>query len=470
MSGGRIEVGVGAGWNDLEHRQLGLPFPPIDERADLLEDQLAILHGLWGEPDGWSYDGHDGHDRGRPVLPEAGRRAGPAATGRTAPRGRGSSSAAAGLAARRAGSPRAGADEFNLIVRRPTRRRGELRRARRGVPRDRARSGDARPLDDGRRPDRARPSDEVASARGGAARGVRRRTPTARTGSRSAASAGSSGRRTTARAHGPRASPTAGVERIMLQDFIPWDLDHDRRDGRGARRAGLGAVGVRPVRRGPASAVSVGGVRRGHVDAGRRAGSGPGPSRARGRAARSGAGAASRVADERGDRRRQVRRLRRRASRPAGVSVDRARRRGRRPGSPPTRMPDARGPRASAWRARASALGTARRGRSRIEDEAGRRRRSPARWPWQERLEVAVGRRQPRCLLDLERPARGPPAGRRRRRCTMRCAASAKRPAMPLGAGLVARARRRGSRRRSRRRADARTDAPPTAAPRRRSG
>jgi alkanesulfonate monooxygenase SsuD/methylene tetrahydromethanopterin reductase-like flavin-dependent oxidoreductase (luciferase family) len=58
MSGGRVEVGVGAGWNDLEHRQHGLPFPPIGERADLLEDQLAILRGLWGEPDGWSYDGH----------------------------------------------------------------------------------------------------------------------------------------------------------------------------------------------------------------------------------------------------------------------------------------------------------------------------------------------------------------------------------------------------------------------------
>ena len=58
MSGGRVEVGVGAGWNDLEHRQLGLPFPPINERADLLEDQLAVLHGLWGEPDGWSFEGH----------------------------------------------------------------------------------------------------------------------------------------------------------------------------------------------------------------------------------------------------------------------------------------------------------------------------------------------------------------------------------------------------------------------------
>ncbi len=57
MSGGRIEFGLGAGWNDDEHRQLGLPFPPIAERADLLEDSLAILNGLWGEPDGWSYAG-----------------------------------------------------------------------------------------------------------------------------------------------------------------------------------------------------------------------------------------------------------------------------------------------------------------------------------------------------------------------------------------------------------------------------
>jgi alkanesulfonate monooxygenase SsuD/methylene tetrahydromethanopterin reductase-like flavin-dependent oxidoreductase (luciferase family) len=55
MSGGRIEVGVGAGWNAIEHEQLGLAFPPIKERADLMEDQLAILHGLWGEPDGWSH-------------------------------------------------------------------------------------------------------------------------------------------------------------------------------------------------------------------------------------------------------------------------------------------------------------------------------------------------------------------------------------------------------------------------------
>jgi len=57
MSGGRVEVGVGAGWNEVEHGELGLPFPPIKERADLMEEQLQILHGLWGEPDGWTFEG-----------------------------------------------------------------------------------------------------------------------------------------------------------------------------------------------------------------------------------------------------------------------------------------------------------------------------------------------------------------------------------------------------------------------------
>ena len=57
MSGGRVEVGVGAGWNDPEHSQLGLPFPEVGERADLMEDELAILHGLWEQPDGWSFNG-----------------------------------------------------------------------------------------------------------------------------------------------------------------------------------------------------------------------------------------------------------------------------------------------------------------------------------------------------------------------------------------------------------------------------
>ena len=57
MSDGRVEAGFGAGWNDDEHAQLGLPFPTLGERFDLLEEQMAIIHGLWTEPDGWSFDG-----------------------------------------------------------------------------------------------------------------------------------------------------------------------------------------------------------------------------------------------------------------------------------------------------------------------------------------------------------------------------------------------------------------------------
>jgi F420-dependent oxidoreductase-like protein len=57
MSGGRVELGIGAGWNDEEHRRHGIPFPPIEERAAMLEEQLEILHGLWEGPDGWSFVG-----------------------------------------------------------------------------------------------------------------------------------------------------------------------------------------------------------------------------------------------------------------------------------------------------------------------------------------------------------------------------------------------------------------------------
>jgi F420-dependent oxidoreductase-like protein len=72
MSGGRIEVGVGAGWHEVEHRRHGLDYPPIAERADRLEETLEILHGLWQGPDGWSFRGRhyaveDALFRPRPV-------------------------------------------------------------------------------------------------------------------------------------------------------------------------------------------------------------------------------------------------------------------------------------------------------------------------------------------------------------------------------------------------------------------
>ncbi len=57
MSDGRVEVGVGAGWHEGEHRQFGFDFPPIQERADHLEETLEVIRGLWQEPDGWSFQG-----------------------------------------------------------------------------------------------------------------------------------------------------------------------------------------------------------------------------------------------------------------------------------------------------------------------------------------------------------------------------------------------------------------------------
>ena len=64
MSGGRIEAGFGAGWNEEEHAQLGIPFPPLGDRYDMLTEQLAILHGLWTEDDGWSFKGDHWQVRG----------------------------------------------------------------------------------------------------------------------------------------------------------------------------------------------------------------------------------------------------------------------------------------------------------------------------------------------------------------------------------------------------------------------
>ena len=47
MSGGRVELGIGAGWFAEEHAAYGFSFPDAPERFDMLEDQLAIVTGLW---------------------------------------------------------------------------------------------------------------------------------------------------------------------------------------------------------------------------------------------------------------------------------------------------------------------------------------------------------------------------------------------------------------------------------------
>ncbi|SNY14938.1 LLM class F420-dependent oxidoreductase [Paractinoplanes atraurantiacus] len=56
MSGGRIEFGLGGGWFEAEHKAYGIPFPPVGERFDRLEEQLEIITGLWGTPAGQTFD------------------------------------------------------------------------------------------------------------------------------------------------------------------------------------------------------------------------------------------------------------------------------------------------------------------------------------------------------------------------------------------------------------------------------
>lgn len=59
MSGGRLEIGLGTGWYEREHRALGIPFPDLKERFDRFTEQLEILRGLWTTPDGVTFD-YDG--------------------------------------------------------------------------------------------------------------------------------------------------------------------------------------------------------------------------------------------------------------------------------------------------------------------------------------------------------------------------------------------------------------------------
>jgi F420-dependent oxidoreductase-like protein len=56
VSGGRVELGLGAGWHEREHEAYGFPFPPVGVRMDILEEQLQIVLGNWGEGP-FSFDG-----------------------------------------------------------------------------------------------------------------------------------------------------------------------------------------------------------------------------------------------------------------------------------------------------------------------------------------------------------------------------------------------------------------------------
>jgi F420-dependent oxidoreductase-like protein len=76
MSAGRVELGLGTGWYEAEHAAYGIPFPPLGERFDILEEQLEIITGLWGTPEGetFSFDGGHYQVTDSPGLPKPAQR------------------------------------------------------------------------------------------------------------------------------------------------------------------------------------------------------------------------------------------------------------------------------------------------------------------------------------------------------------------------------------------------------------
>jgi F420-dependent oxidoreductase-like protein len=220
MSGGRVEAGFGAGWNEAEHEQLGLRFPEVGERFDMLEEQMAIIHGLWTEPDGWSFDGEHWQLRGSMAHGQIAR------GGRRHPHilfgGRGGPRLAAIVA-------RFG-DEFNLNSASPADAPEAYARIRKACE------------DIGRDPDEV-----VYSAMTGVLVAETEDDLRARVADLLDAigQSGSDGEAWLAERRGRwvigtpeqamervRALEASGTERVMLQDFLPRDLDHIRLMGR----------------------------------------------------------------------------------------------------------------------------------------------------------------------------------------------------------------------------------------------
>ncbi|MDF3290043.1 LLM class F420-dependent oxidoreductase [Streptomyces silvisoli] len=74
MSGGRVELGLGAGWYEEEHTAYGIPFPK--EKFGRLEEQLAVITGLWSTPVGrtFDFDGTYYQLKDSPALPKPAQR------------------------------------------------------------------------------------------------------------------------------------------------------------------------------------------------------------------------------------------------------------------------------------------------------------------------------------------------------------------------------------------------------------
>jgi F420-dependent oxidoreductase-like protein len=75
MSGGRVLLGLGAGWSEPEHLAYGIRYPPLGERFGRLEEQLQIVLGLWTTPVGQTFDFAGRHYQldASPALPKPAR-------------------------------------------------------------------------------------------------------------------------------------------------------------------------------------------------------------------------------------------------------------------------------------------------------------------------------------------------------------------------------------------------------------
>src|SRR5919107_2672243 len=76
MSGGRVELGLGTGWYEQEHTAYGIPFPPLGERFERLEEQLQVVRGLWSDGP-FSFEGKHYRLADSPALPKPAQRPGP---------------------------------------------------------------------------------------------------------------------------------------------------------------------------------------------------------------------------------------------------------------------------------------------------------------------------------------------------------------------------------------------------------
>src|SRR5437870_2400673 len=68
LSGGRLELGIGAGWNTRDYRQLGMPYDPPKMRVERMEEALRLIKSLWTE-ENVTHEGRHYRVRGATVLP-----------------------------------------------------------------------------------------------------------------------------------------------------------------------------------------------------------------------------------------------------------------------------------------------------------------------------------------------------------------------------------------------------------------